>query len=219
MLRRTQALILGLATTAAVAVVPLVAGQEPSADAAVRKHVTTDYTLLRRAPHSYVIGTAYRNWTVDVHGDQNSGYRWGRIYGDVNSCLWIYSGAVAGDASSGDSCGAATSLPTSTFTNGQIGGSTDDGATVATVAGASCRTWDGSHITGYGNVRPWQATATPSSTVNGRVAIGQTVLWRYVSRDGKWVMIRDQRAGGTDGSGQQSWYFIPRSCLPAHLPG
>lgn len=211
--------MVGPAATAALVAVPIVAGQEPAAEAAVRKQVTSDYTLLRRSPHSYVIGTAYRNWTVDVHGEQNDGYRWGRIYGDLNACLWIYAGAVAGSVSIDDSCGAATTLPTSLFTNGQIGGSTDDGATVATIAGANCRTWDGSHITGYGNVRPWQVPASAGIPVSGQVAIGQSVLWRYVSRDGKWVMIRDPRAGSTDGTGQQGWYFIPRDCLPAHLPG
>ncbi|WP_328535331.1 hypothetical protein [Streptomyces sp. NBC_00344] len=219
MLRRTQALILGLATAASAAILPMAAGQDSTAQAAVRKQVTTDYTLLRRSPASYVLGTAYRNWTVDVHGDQNNGYRWGRVFGDLNTCLWTYSGALAGDAAADDSCGAATTLPTSMFTNGQIGGSADDGATVATVAGAGCATWDGSHITGYGNVRPWDVPAGASAPVNGQVTIGQTVLWRYVSRDGNWVMVRDPRAGGTDGQGLQGWYFMPRGCLPAVLPG
>ncbi len=40
-----------------------------TADAALRKSVTSDYTLLRRGPRSYVIGTAYRGWTVDVQGN------------------------------------------------------------------------------------------------------------------------------------------------------
>ncbi|QNA77594.1 hypothetical protein C8250_042720 [Streptomyces sp. So13.3] len=216
-MRRTQALILGLAAAAAISVGPADTFQQSSAQAAVRKQVTSDYTLLRRAPASYVIGTAYRNWTVDVHGDQNNGYRWGRVYGDLNTCLWTYSGALSGTAPVADSCGAATTMPTSQFTNGQIGGGTSDGASVTTVAGSGCQTWDGAHITGYGNVRPWNVPASASSPVNGQVAIGQTALWRYVSRDGKFVMIRDPRGGSTDGIGQQSWYFIPRGCLPANL--
>ncbi len=149
----------------------------------------------------------------------SGGYRWGRVYGDLNACLWTFSGAVAGSATAADGCGTAATLPTSVFTNGQIGGSADDGATVATVARAGCSTWDGSHIRGYGNVQPWKVPAVASSPLNGRIAVGQTVLWRYVSRDGKWVMIRDPRADSTDGVGQQGWYFIPRNCLPATLPG
>ena len=58
----------------------------------------SDYTLLRRAPRSYVVGTAYRGWTVDVQGPADASYRWGRVFGNLNSCLWIYEGAITGDA-------------------------------------------------------------------------------------------------------------------------
>ncbi|NKI42006.1 hypothetical protein [Streptomyces physcomitrii] len=217
--RRMNALVLGLVTVAAGAVVPLaVVGGASTADAALRKRVDTDYTLLRRAPRSYVIGTAYRDWTVDVHGEQDAGYRWARVHGDLDNCLWIYSGALSGDAAQADSCGAAATMPVEQFTNGQIGGSDTDGASVATVAGAACATWDGSHIRGYGNVRPWEVPSAPSAPVDGQVAVGQTVQWRYVSRDGRWVMVRDPRAGDTEGVGRQGWYFVPRDCLPAQLP-
>jgi hypothetical protein len=217
MTRRTLALLLGMLAASLLAAVPLGASTH-TADAAVRKQVTTDYTLLRRSPASYVIGTAYRNWTADVHGGEVSGYRWARVYGDLNTCIWIYSGAVAGSQSIGDSCGAATTMPTSQFTNGQISGGANDGSSVATVAGAGCATWDGAHIIGYGNVRPWQVPASASEALPGQVALGQTVLWRYVTRDGSFVMVRDPRAGGTDGVGLQGWYFMPRGCLPGALP-
>lgn len=218
MSRRTHALLLGLATVAAVAVVPGTAVQQTTAQAAVRKQIDTDYTLLRRSPASYVIGTAYRGWTVDVHGEADGGYRWGRVFGTINTCLWTYAGAVSGDGATTDSCGAATTIPTSAFTNGQIGGGTSDGASVATVARSGCATWDGTHITAYGNVSPWDVPARPSTAVNSQVAVGQTVLWRYVSRDGNYVMVRDPRGGSTDGVGLQSWFFIPRGCLPTTLP-
>ncbi|MET7931183.1 hypothetical protein ABZT43_46515 [Streptomyces sp. NPDC005349] len=176
------------------------------------------HTLLRRSPVSYVVGTAYRGWTVDIQGDPQGGYRWGHIYGDLNSCLWIYDGAASGDEAHANECGDPVTMPTSEFTNGQIGGGTSDGATVTTVAGSGCATYDGSHITGYGNVRPWAVPTTPSAPLNTQVAIGQTVLWRYVSRDGRYVMVRDPRGGSTDGVGLQSWYFVPRGCLPMTLP-
>jgi hypothetical protein len=54
--------------------------------------------------------------------------------------------------------------------------------------------------------------------LNTQVAIGQTVLWRYVSHYGRYVMVRDPRGGGTDGVGLQSWYFVPRGCLATTLP-
>lgn len=50
------------------------------------------------------------------------------------------------------------------------------------------------------------------------VAKGGSVLWRYVSRDGAFVMVRDPAAGSTDGVGIQSWFFVPRDCLPVALP-
>jgi hypothetical protein len=67
-------------------------------------------------------------------------------------------------------------------------------------------------------VRPWALPTTPSATLNTQVAIGQTVLWRYVSHYGRYVMVRDPRGGGTDGVGLQSWYFVPRGCLATTLP-
>lgn len=191
----------------------------PQAQAALRQSVTTDYTLLRRGPHSYVTGTAYRDWTFDVQGVASEGYRWGRVYGDLNTCIWIYDGAVSGSTPAADTCPDTDRvMPESQFTNGQIGGGADDGAVVNTVAGPGCATWDGTHITGYGNVRPWLVPASPSSPVATSVPLGGPVLWRYVSRDGAWVMVRDPDAGSTDGVGVQSWFFLPRGCLPYALP-
>jgi len=67
---------LGVAATFAV-VAPIATSTAPPAEAALRKSVNTDYTLLRRAPRSYVIGTAYRGWTFDAHGAADAAYRWG----------------------------------------------------------------------------------------------------------------------------------------------
>ncbi len=173
----------------------------------------------RRGPRSYVIGTAYRGWTVDVQGPANAGYRWGRVFGDLNMCLWTYEGAMSGSGSATQSCSSTPKImPVSQFTNGQIGGGANDGATVATVPGAGCNTYDGVHITAYGNVRPWLAPASPSAPLASTLDIGDPVRWRYVSRDGAWVMVRDPAGGRTDGTGLQSWFFLPRGCLPTTLP-
>ena len=118
---RRTALTLAVALPASLGVAvigPETLSSPPEAQAAVRKNIDTDYTLLRRGPRSYVIGTAHRGWTVDVQGPANAGYRWGRVFGDLNMCLWTY-----------------------------------EGATVATVPSAGCDTYDGVHITAYGNVR------------------------------------------------------------------
>jgi hypothetical protein len=219
MFHRTRAVLLGLLTVAATAIVAVpLAGPAQTADAAVRKHVDTDYTLLRRSPASYVIGTAYRGWTADIQGPASGGYRWAHVYGTINECLWIYGGAVAGTTPHDNACGSARTWSTSEFTNGQISSGASDGSTVATVAGAGCGTWDGVHITAYGNVSPWDVPAHASQPLQSNVALGQTVKWRYVSRDGSFVMVRDPRGGSTDGVGLQSWYFLPRGCLPGSLP-
>lgn len=204
---------------AALLVVPLDRDYTPRAHAALRQQVTTDYTLLRRGPHSYVVGTAYRGWTVDIQQEPLEGYRWGHVYGDLNACLWIYDGAVSGSTPIADGCRhSGRILSVSEFTNGQIGGGSTDGALVNTVAGPGCSTWDGTHIVGYGNVRPWLVPASASSPVATSAPLGGQVKWRYVSRDGAWVMVRDPNAGPTDGVGIQSWFFLPRGCLPYSLP-
>jgi hypothetical protein len=46
------------------------------------------------------------------------------------------------------------------------------------------------------------------------IPAGAQVLWRYVTSDGKWVLVRDPRV--PDGSG--NWIFVARSCLPGTLP-
>lgn len=154
-----------------------------------------------------------------MQGDANSGYRWGRVFGNLNVCLWIYEGAVAGSGPATQSCPEhPADLATELFTNGQIGGGSNDGATVATVAGAGCATYDGVHLIGYGNVCPWDDRTTASAPIPTSLTFGAPVRWRYVSRDGAFVMVRDPAAGSTDGVGVQAWYFLPRGCLPYDLP-
>lgn len=222
--RRTNVLLILVVTTAfgiaLIGPIGATSGSSSStAAAAVRKTVDSDYTLLRRGPRSYVVGTAYRGWTVDVQGPADASYRWGRIFGDLNRCLWIYEGAVTGDGSATESCSSSPEvMPTTDFTNGQIGGGSDDGASIGTVAGAGCATYDGVHLIGYGNVRPWQVPALASAAVATTLVAGAPVNWRYVSRDGAFVMVRDPAGGSTDGVGIQAWFFLPRGCLPAILP-
>ncbi len=211
-----------LAITLAVGisiVVPLSSPSSSTADAAVRKNVTSDYTLLRRSPASYVIGTAYRGWTVDVQGPSSRGYSWGRVFGDLSGCLWTFANALSGSAAATPSCSAdPQTISTALFTNGQISSGVADGTTVTLVPGAGCATYNGVHITGYGNVRPWQDVTRATSAVPTYLPFGWTVRWRYVTRDGRYVMVRSPLGGPTDGVGVQSWFFLPRGCLPETLP-
>lgn len=219
---RRSVLLMVLAMSVALGVtfiVPLATSVPAStAEAAVRKTVTSDYTLLRRGPRSYVIGTAYRGWTVDAQGPADAGYRWGRVFGDLNGCLWIYEGVLTGSAAATQSCSQPGEIwPVTLFTNGQIGGSETDGASVATVPGAGCPTYDGVHILGWGNVRPWQDVTRATADVATNVTAGAVVRWRYVSRDRRYVMVHNPAGGSTDGVSWQSWFFLPRACLPAIL--
>ena len=147
-----------------------------TAEAALRKSVTSDYTLLRRGPRSYVIGTAYRGWTVDVQGNADSGYRWGRVFGDLNGCLWIYEGAVAGSGPATQSSSSTPQIwPTGLFTNAR-----------SVAAPMTAPTWPQSPVP---DVPP---------TTECICSAGETCAH--------------------DGVGIQSWYFLPRDCLPATLP-
>ena len=37
--------------------------------------------------------------------------------------------------------------------------------------------------------------------------------WRYVTRDGKFVMVHATRYDPNDGREHQNWFFVQRSCL------
>ena len=188
--------------------------------AALRKTVSTDYTLLRRGPHSYVVGTGYRGWTVDVQQDASEGYRWGHIYGALNACLWIFQDAVTpGGAEVPAACRSDNrTLPDEAFLAERYGGQDDGAGIFVTVDANACPTWDGVHITGFGNVRPWQDATEPSEPLQTLVPLGGQVLRRYLTRDRRFVMVRDPQLGATDGVGLQSWFFVPASCLTDQPP-
>ena len=40
---------------------------------------------------------------------------------------------------------------------------------------------------------------------------GHTLLWRYVSRDGIWVLVRDP--ANTGSATEPNWYFVHRGCV------
>ena len=72
------------------------------------------------------------------------------------------------------------------YTNGMGNHKAGDGSrTNMHYAGSGCIDRQG-----YGNVDPWRVPAWPSDPV-GEIPNGKTLLWRYVSRDGEWVMVRD----------------------------
>ena len=70
-------------------------------------------------------------------------------------------------------------------------------------AGSGCITTHG-----YGNVEPWRVPATPGNDV-GVVPDGKLLKWRYVSRDGHWVLVRDP----SPPPDAPNWYFVHRGCV------
>jgi hypothetical protein len=63
-------------------------------------------------------------------------------------------------------------------------------------------------------VKPWLVPAQPTNQLaNVSLTAEDQVLWRYVSADGGWVMVRAPKFGATDGTSTQGWMFIQRACL------
>ena len=199
-----------------------------SADPTPRQ-VTSDFTLLRSARGSYMIGTAYKGWSVRIDGGQQT-YTWARVGGNLNRCFWIFYNATApGGRSMSKPCGAPREYPSGEefkrrFTNGMIGSNAqgNDGQPVKLRPHGGCVPQNGK-IDGWGNVEPWRAVSRPSRRLPGALTVGvdgastggdNQVRWRYVTRDGAYVLIHATKYGDNDGKGHQGWFFIRRDCLP-----
>ena len=186
----------------------------------VREAVTKIATI-SYAPNSFVIGNAYPGWTDVVQGNaqvssgpgnpQGAPYRWGYLYGPhFDRCAWVDDRDVTASTThhSSNDCGTPRQIDTSyfldTFTDGTRNHLAGDGSvTHMHYAGSGC-----SDRHGYGNVEPWRVPATPGNSV-GLVPDGKELRWRYVSRDGDWVLVRDP----SPVSGQPNWYFVHRGCV------
>jgi hypothetical protein len=175
------------------------------------------------APNSFVIGNAYPGWTDDVQGSPqfsrgpgNEGgawYRWGYLYGEgFDRCAWISNANADSDGAGsvpGSKCGAPQEIDTpyfdATFTDGTKNALAGDGSdTNMHYAGSGCADHDG-----YGNVEPWRVPATPHNSL-GVIANGTLLKWRYVSKDGHWVMVRQP---GVSDPNRPNWFFVQRGCV------
>jgi hypothetical protein len=199
--------------------VPVEGGEDPSTLASeLSVHKVDRITTISYAPNSFVIGNAYPGWTDDVQGDpqfshgpgnpQGSSYRWGFLCGEnFDHCAWIEDSASAGSGhEQAWKCGAPQEIDTpyflATYTNGMTNHLPGDGSlTTMHWAGSGC-----TDRNGYGNVAPWRVPATPANSV-GVIPNGRPLRWRYVSKDGAWVLVRD--ASGV----APNWYFVHRGCV------
>lgn len=188
-------------------------------DALSRKKIDS-ITTISYAPNSFVIGNAYPGWTDDVQGNpqfskgpgnpNGASYRWGYLYGpNFDHCAWVNTNDTTGGAiKPGAKCGSPQQIDTpyflATYTNGQHNELAGDGSdTHMHYAGSGCV-----NRNAYGNVAPWRVPSTPSNLV-GVVPDGKLLKWRYVTRDGSWVLVRDPSPPAS----QPNWYFVHRGCV------
>jgi hypothetical protein len=134
----------------------------------------------------------------------------GLVFGEsFDHCAWIDNANLAsGSHEPGAYCGAPQEIDTpyflATYTNGVHNDLAGDGsATHMHYAGSGC-----SDQNGYGNVEPWRVPATPDNVV-GTIPDGKLLLWRYVSKDGDWVLVRDPAPPPN----APNWYFVHRGCV------
>ena len=62
------------------------------------------------------------------------------------------------------------------------------------------------------DVQPWLQPARPSEFMYGVPDGYSRLLWRYISRDGHWVMVR-LRDFKTAGQGLPTSFFVARGCI------
>ena len=195
---------------------PAGSDEEAASVGTVRSLYTISY-----APNSFVIGNAYPGWTDHVQGDpqfssgpgnpNGASYRWGFLYGEnFNHCGWVSDSIVKDSGRAHNECGSPQEIDTphfaATYTNGMRNRKVSDGSlTHMHYAGSGCR-----DVNGYGNVSPWRVPATPANSV-GAVPDGRTLYWRYVSKDGEWVLVHDPVNNGS--KTLPNWYFVHRGCV------
>jgi hypothetical protein len=177
-------------------------------------------TTISYAPNSFVIGNAYPGWTMDAQGnpqfskgpgnENGASYQWGYLFGEnFDHCAWInHDDASVGKKQNGSRCGSPQEIDTphflATYTNGEHNELAGDGSnTYMHYAGSGC-----TDKNGYGNVAPWRVPATPANKI-GIVPDGHELKWRYVTKDGKWVLVRDPKPP----QGAPNWYFVHRGCV------
>ena len=182
----------------------------------VRRIATISY-----APNSFVIGNVYPGWHMAVQGPaqfsagpgnpHGAAYRWGFIWGEgFDRCAWIDdSDATGSGATPGAYCGSPQQIDTphfmATFTNGIHNDLPGDGSpTRMHFSGSGC-----SDRSGYGNVDPWRVPASPRNSL-GEIPDGTLLRWRYVTRDGHWVLVRQP---GSSNPAAPNWFFVHRGCV------
>ena len=213
-----------LAACAAVVLLVPMTPYAPPAEAALTKRVSTPSVTLRAGPGSWAIGAAFgygssrTPWTVDVQQNPVNTFRWGFVGGSFQYCAWISEQAMPPGGESGENLCSMTNrvLPPSHFMSAMGSNYPPAKGNDGAFARINHRAVDcNGQIQAYANVRPWQVPAEPHDYLfNTPDALA--VRWRYVTRDGQWVMIRDPRH--TIGQYPPNWYFVRRQCIDLKGP-
>lgn len=168
----------------------------------------TDWGFVVNLPSGYVIGNCYDGWSMAQQTQPScpsACWLGGFVYGDYNGCGFIRTDyLVSGGSSSSSACstGAGRRLAeVASYVNCDLAGGEHctDGTAVSITADCAQ----------YANARPW--TTTSGIDYLRKRPSPYTVLWRYVTLDGGYVMARD--SGIASGAG--NWVFMKRSCFGA----
>ncbi len=213
----------GILTLVVSTLVAVAVPGAPPAHAGRAGSVSSDYTLLRAKPHGFVIGQAYRGTPVVMQQEVSEGYQWARIGGSFQDCAWIYQPAVSTTDDAPDSCrhsdrGISETLfarfvaqggdTTANPTNG-----TDGLAAHIDINRPACTIKDASNTAAFGNVDAIEGGSDAPKDFLFTVPNGHPVLWRYLTRDYRWFMVRDPSRGSSDGAGSPSWFYVQAECV------
>jgi hypothetical protein len=178
-------------------------------------HCADAYSTIANVAGGLAIGNCPNNEEFDVEdygSGGESGYFYGGYFANVGACAWVkISEALKEKSGNLGHC------------SGEIG--FKYGTFYSTIN--SEKVHDGFYVTNrvaceeYANVYPWGADTAagpirnvPAYTESHETAGFPALKWRYVTNNGKYVMVRDTTVGG----GAGNWVFVERSCLPATLP-
>jgi YD repeat-containing protein len=191
---------------------------------------TSKYALwgtIRRAKQSYVIGNARNGWHLAKQEEREPGGAadLGTIGSGYKGCGWVYADHV-GSKNIGNEPSACEHTP------GSKNGSFEPKPS-AFSSSLDCKECTGGHPVKLEHGTPVCLNVSPlnkpeSSTCNDvnpakpeleptkSEQEGKTtqVKWRYVTREGRWVLVQISGLGIAEGT----WAFIQRSALPKTLP-
>jgi hypothetical protein len=225
---------------AAICLIALASFAAP-ASAALKKTVHVELQAgseLRNSPGAWVIGEAFNGWTVYAQGPAVKGYRWAWIGGNYRGCAWISGAAVTtGGAQAKDRCGPPEEFAKARFIgeNGRFIGKggdtgpkhpngTDGRKAVVSTAHPGC----GGRLSAFANIHPVDGPGTPGDLLGNVRNHTRALRWRYVTRDGQWVAVRDtgiKKSRSVSGRHYGAnlvnrtarepgnWYFVARACV------